>query len=524
MDRKKQLALQGPNLPMIQPDQFKTQPQVPEIDLAQKQVIDELLEEEEDEEMDEMDEEVAPSHHDDDEEVEAEDMLPATHKEAITDPDVEDVPQDELMRHIQKEGAEMMNNRGILFLDGEENFLAGVLRWLDISKVDLLKSGGSCTAFQQLMDKVKSFMNIKQFFNGNKFAHILKKPDEDILPNDLMNAWEPHLKSVPMASRRVFLRFLYCFPTLCTKHVNELTIVEGWSNIHVHPFNQRAMLNVCPGYEYQLNDDEKTEIDETFPTMVAEAATEGYPTDEMIYKNIGHIIGVPARGLSIDQNDDDNHPFPAIPSDDSQDSEYNPPAPKRNALDPRARRVLSLQSLSFGRWRAALFTPESLRHTLAVRVAQAKSAEDAKKRLEEHKQEAKQLKEAEKASKAIATAQKKEVAAAKKALAEEEKALGRRRKVNRPATALTECNGCLDDYIAPVLGALETWKTCVGCKSLYWCSKPDCAVHMENHETKCIEKQKQLEAVHQAKVAAPPRDPLPPVKAHGKKRGPCKGK
>ena len=237
MDRKKQLALQGPNLPMIQPDQFKTQPQVPEIDLAQKQVIDELLEEEEDEEMDEMDEEVAPSHHDDDEEVEAEDMLPATDKEAITDPDVEDVPQDELMRQIQKEGAEMMNNRGILFLDGEENFLAGVLRWLDISKVDLLKSGGSCTAFQQLMDKVKSFMNIKQFFNGNKFAHILKKPDEDILPNDLMNAWEPHLKSVPMASRRVFLFFIVFLPYAPSMSTNLPLLRAGATSMFIHSTN-----------------------------------------------------------------------------------------------------------------------------------------------------------------------------------------------------------------------------------------------------------------------------------------------
>ena len=42
----------------------------------------------------------------------------------------------------------------------------------------------------------------------------------------------------------------------------------------------------------------------------------------------------PARGLSIDQNDDDNHPFPAIPSDDSQDSEYNPTSTKEECIGP----------------------------------------------------------------------------------------------------------------------------------------------------------------------------------------------
>ena len=153
MDRKKQLAIEGPNVPMIQPEQFKTQPQVVETDVAQTKVIDALLEEEDEEIVVDVDE-LTHSNHDDEEEEEVEDILPATGNEAI---DEEDVPQDELMRQIQKDAAELMNDRGLLFLDGEENYLAGVLRWLDISKVDLLKSGGSCTAFQQLMDKVKVF-------------------------------------------------------------------------------------------------------------------------------------------------------------------------------------------------------------------------------------------------------------------------------------------------------------------------------------------------------------------------------
>lgn len=176
------------------------------------------------------------------------------------------------------------------------------------------------------------------------------------------------------------------------------------------PIQPASNVGCLPGYEYGLKFDEKAEMAETdqgFPAMIAETAQEGYPTDIMIYKHIGHIIGLPLRGLPNDENEDENLPFAAILSTETDDSQENKPPRKRHALDPKTRRVLSLQNLAVGRWRVALFTPASLQHTLVLRSAQANSNADHKKRLAEEKLEAKQVKEAEKVTRVIATAQKK---------------------------------------------------------------------------------------------------------------------
>ena len=59
----------------------------------------------------------------------------------------------------------------------------------------------------------------------------------------------------------------------------------------------RCTLEVCPGYKYDLSEADKEVIDQAMPAMIAEALPDGYASDELIAKHIGHIIGGTARGL-----------------------------------------------------------------------------------------------------------------------------------------------------------------------------------------------------------------------------------
>ena len=103
------------------------------------------------------------------------------------------------------------------------------------------------------------------------------------------------------ASRRVFIRFLYTFPTQIDKHVTELTLRKGWRDIFVYPLNQRGMFEVVPAYR-NLSDEEKEELDARVPDIIAECIEQGSAnaSDEVIFKHVGHIIGQPRRGLPGD--------------------------------------------------------------------------------------------------------------------------------------------------------------------------------------------------------------------------------
>ena len=123
-----------------------------------------------------------------------------------------------------------MYERPLFFQDGERNFLVAVLAQLEFGRLcfDLTKSGGACTPFQQLMDRIKSFMGIRQFYNGSEFQRILKLPDNDIIPSSLMKEWEHIINPVDPASRRVFLRFILTFPAQVSKHITDMTLRNGW--------------------------------------------------------------------------------------------------------------------------------------------------------------------------------------------------------------------------------------------------------------------------------------------------------
>jgi hypothetical protein len=396
--------------------------------------------------------------------------------------------------------------RPLFFLDGEKSFLNAVLgRMTDLDGLcfDLIKSGGSCTAFQQLLDKIKAFMQLHGFFGGVDFRRILELPDSAIEPNALMREWAPVIADCDPASRRTFERFFFCFPTQLQKHINEITLGKGWANIWVWPFNQRKMLEVVPSYSADLSDEQRDALDKLMPVMVQAVASAGSAnaSDELINHYVGHIIGGPRRGLS---NDSPEIPpmFEPQGEDEAEEkaAEDQPPAKKaaRTSMKVVDRAVTSLQRMYFDRWRASYFTPSTLRAALALKAKLIAETAQKKETAARVKREAKEAKEA------IAT-EKKEEKVMKKAQKDLEKELGPRRKVYRPAGKV-ECQLCLTEYEPPVLGTEETWLECEFCYGRWWCDNAECKRQLEGvHEPRCRARSAKVEAQHQANAKAAPR-------------------
>ena len=414
-----------------------------------------------------------------------------------------------------------MYGRPLFFQDGERNFLVAVLALLGFDRLcfDLLKSGGSCTAFQQLLDRIKSFLQIRGFYNGREFQKILELQDKDIPKTSLISEWEHIFEPVDPASRRVFLRFLYAFPTQIDKHITELTLRKGWRDIFVYPFNQRGMFEVVPGYS-KLTDEEKVELDARIPDIIAACIKEGSAnaSDELIYKHVGHIIGTPRRGLPGDRDaarpprvvDLDEGVEEGDEGEEDAEAEAEQPAKKKGSSGRKERAIMPLERMFFNRWRAAYFTPETYRRALAV---QAQRVADAAMAKEQKAQAAAE----EKAKKAEETAAKKAVKAAAKQLKDEERALGPRIKVARSKEAVERCFECLATYTDPPVGEESPWTGCDHCDARWVCGNLACKDELERHEVKCKLKRIAQEAAHQAAVMAAPRAASVPPKASAKK-------
>jgi len=405
---------------------------------------------------------------------------------------------------------QQMFKRPLFCQDGERNFLAAVLSLLEFDRLcfDLVKSGGSCTAFQQLMDRVKSFMQIRGFYNGAEFRKILQLPDEDIPKTSLIKEWEDIFKPVDPASRRVFLRFLYTFPTQVDKHITELTLRKGWRDIYVYPFDQRGMFEVVPAYS-KLTDEEKEELDALMPDIVAECIKNGSAnaSDEVIHKHVGHIIGPPRRGLPGDT--DAARPPRIVDLDEGEgegeeegeeevDDEEHQPARKKGTSGPKKRAVMSLQQMFFNRWRAAYFTPDSYRKALADKAQHIVDAALAKERKAQTVAE-------EKAKKAEETANKKAAKTDAKREKDAKKELGPRIRVARDKSAVERCHECLTTYVEPPFGQESLWTGCEHCDERWACEDPDCKEALDKHEAKCKQKRIEAEEKYQMAVDAAPR-------------------
>jgi hypothetical protein len=397
-----------------------------------------------------------------------------------------------------------MFNRPLFCQDGERNFLAAVLSLLEFDRLcfDLIKSGGSCTAFQQLMDRVKSFLQIRGFYNGAEFRKILQLPDADIPKTSLIKEWEDIFKPVDPASRRVFLRFLYTFPTQVDKHITELTLRKGWRDIFVYPFNQRGMFEVVPAYS-KLTDEEKEELDSLMPGIVAECIKDGSAnaSDEVIYKHVGHIVGPPRRGLP---GDTDAARAPRIVDLDEgegegeEEVEEQQPARKKGTSGPKKRAVMSLQRMFFNRWRAAYFTPDSYRKALAEKAQHIVDTALAKERKAQTVAE-------EKAKKAEDTANKKAAKTDAKREKDAKKELGPRIRVARDKSAVERCHECLTTYAEPPFGQESLWTGCEHCDERWACDDPECKEALDRHEAKCKQKRIEAEETYQMAVDAAPR-------------------
>lgn len=110
--------------------------------------------------------------------------------------------------------------------------------------------------------------------------------------------WEHHFEELEPATKRVVLRYLDVLPSKIPKFLNEESIQKGWQDIGVFPFDQRLIFQKNAGYLLRLDDHEKAEIDRAMPQMIREYMElgTGLVPDNIIFRNVGHIIGRPYRG------------------------------------------------------------------------------------------------------------------------------------------------------------------------------------------------------------------------------------
>lgn len=242
---------------------------------------------------------------------------------------------------------------------------------------------------------------------------------------------------------------------------------------------------------------------------------------KVIFKHIGHIIGMPCRGLSSATPDeaaaDDGSKGIASGSHDSD--EPGQPTRKKLKGDPE-RGVMCLQDRHFSQWRGALFTQPHLRRRLdriiqraQAKVAAKESALSAKAQAKEAKEKAREEK---REGKVLAAARRIEEKSRKEEEKAERKALGPVRTIPRTKAVGSECSNCC----VPFAGQGDegddenegsNWQRCENClgqgkvddwkSSRVWCPNEDCQANFQFHTVRCLAQRKINEAIHQQKVA-----------------------
>jgi hypothetical protein len=428
------------------------------------------------------------------------------------DDDAPLLPEDNQARLHQDIVADMIvetMGEPTLFMDGQNHQLKQMFQLIreDLFPGSMLKSGGSCSPFQQTLDFMKGFMNMHQFFKGATFKASLETPDKSKVANSLTEAFEPALTKVAAASRRVFLTYFGELESLVQKTFTPKGIHGAWVGVGVAEFDQEQIFNRCPGWDRAFSAAEKLEIHARMPLVVAEAAPLGYASDESIFKHMGDLIGPPSRGLpgaaplvgppvqiAVAEPPD---PIPLLlpPIVQQVAQRVQPLLVPR--LNPPAKAVsanaTSLQHLAFDRWRASFWTKANINAAMAMQAAAQKATDDAKQVVLQGKLAKKQVAADRKRQKAEAAAL--------------DLVLGPRLHVARSRTAALACERCMKLMPLVPENAADDWKECDTCNGRWYCPGNDgkCLEQLAEHEEFCKPAAAQAEALHQAALAAAPR-------------------
>ena len=408
-------------------------------------------------------------------------------KDIVEEPEDNDISNAPIVNSIIDELRKMTKSEITLFMDGETHYLRQVMRIVLDNKTNhnVIKSGGSSSGFQQLLDSIRGFMALRKRLTGASFWKLLELNDNDLPKNELTAAFGPLLRDMDASSRRTYMAYFSMIEGEVQKIWTPAMLSQGVKMIGIDDFNQEFILNKCPGYETHFTAEDKAEIYRRLPALIKECIPHSCAPDDLIYTHLGDIVGPPSRGL----------PTTSFRKDNQWDSQDDPQMnllmePALNTPDrPVSKNAIPVSALDFGRHRAYLLTSDSIKAGLAVQADYKAGLIRAKKEKEQNRKLAQEQKLAAK----IITSEKK---AKSKTESAELKALGPKRKIYVPRGSVKECHQCLVNYPSEPMNAIR-WVSCDYCGRLS-CSEAICAEIMTRHIDACKQKQRRTALERQA--------------------------
>ena len=104
-----------------------------------------------------------------------------------------------------------------LFMDGQTHYLRQVLRIVmsgDCPSIQsVLKSGGNCSGFQQLLDAIRGFIALRKRLTGPDFWKVLETPDHLRSESNLTREFGHLLGCMDPSSRRTFMCYFSVIET-----------------------------------------------------------------------------------------------------------------------------------------------------------------------------------------------------------------------------------------------------------------------------------------------------------------------
>ena len=180
--------------------------------------------------------------------------------------------QEPIIGSIVNELQQMTKSELTLFMDGETHYLRQVMRIVLDKKTNysVIKSGGSSSGFQQLLDAVRGFMALRKRLTGASFWQLLELSDNDLPKNAITNAFGPLLNGMEASSRRTYMAYFSMIEAEVQKIWTPSMLSEGLKLVGIDSFNQEFILNKCPGYETHFTAEDKAEIYRRLPALIQE--------------------------------------------------------------------------------------------------------------------------------------------------------------------------------------------------------------------------------------------------------------
>jgi hypothetical protein len=192
----------------------------------------------------------------------------------------------------------------LLTLDGDYSQIEATFRCaLDICaehNIEVLKFPGGTSLMYQPNDLMRSHQILKSVVKSmmSKAAkgRALYKEFEDCEMDPIALRVERLLFGLhmPKASRDCFVNFFRILPLLLQKAFTMDVIRKGWKLSGLVPFDVEQIFQQCSAW-HDCSHDEALAIMDAIPRISLKTAMEGICTDEMIFAELGNVVGPPER-------------------------------------------------------------------------------------------------------------------------------------------------------------------------------------------------------------------------------------